>query len=474
MTTEATTDLALLAHLLRRAGFGTDRTELEQYGQKSYEDVVEDLLHPERFEEPEEEILARFYPHLHGKTCENNASSNGRWFYRMINTKRPLEEKMTLFWHSVFATGWTKSEHTPTIVDHIQMLRTNCLENFRTLLLGISRDPAMIFWLDNNENHGSAINENYGREILELFSMGIGNYTEDDIKSAARAFTGWTYEQPVPLYPYGQRSVKYRFRADDHDYDEKSFLGQTGNFDGGDIINIIAKQEATARFIARHLYNFFVADEAQVPAWSIEPPADPQAINDLVKTWMDSDADVRSVLRTMFMSDWFKSARFKHVKSPAEFVAGVLKLSGEYSEPAPDLHKLDSTTIAMGQKLMDPPSVEGWHTGKEWIDGGTLTERVNYSVDTLNDLNKPGVKALVDRVRAAGTSTTTTPKELVDQVLELLGTLEVEPETRHALLAHAETNGTLDWSSDDSCETSSATVVQMLTLVVSTREFQMA
>ena len=470
MTTATTTDLSLMAHLLRRAGFGSDRAELERYAERSYEDVVDDLLNPDRFEEPEDEVLARFYPHLQANK-DNPAIWNGRWFYRMINTDRPLEEKMTLFWHGVFATGWTKSEHTPTMVDHIQMLRTSGMENFRTLLLGISRDPAMIFWLDNNENHGTAINENYGREILELFSMGIGNYSEDDIKNAARAFTGWTYEQPIPLYPFGHFDVNFRFKADDHDASEKTFLGHTGNFDGEDIIDIIAKQEATARFIGRHLYNFFVADEAQVPAWSIEPPANPQAIDDLAKTWMESDADIRAVMRTLFTSDWFKEARFTHVKSPTEFVAGVLKLSGEFAEPAPNLHKLEATIVTMGQKLMDPPSVEGWHTGKEWIDGGTLTERINYAVDTLNDPEKPGVKAIIDRVRASGQ---VMPNELVSQLLELVGSLEVDAATGDALIAHAESEGELDWSSASAIKASTTRVVRMLILVVATREYQFA
>ena len=344
------------------------------------------------------------------------------------------------------------------------------MANFRTLLLGISRDPAMIFWLDNNENHGEAINENYGREILELFSMGIGNYTEDDIKSAARAFTGWTYDTPVALYPFGHFDVNYRYRADDHDDGQKTFLGHTGNLDGEDIVNIIAEQEATARFIGRHLYNFFVADEAQVPAWSIEPPADPGAIDDLAKAWIDSNADMKEVMRTLFNSEWFKAARFKHVKSPTEFVASVLKLSGEYAEPAPDLHKLEGTIVTMGQKLMDPPSVEGWHTGKEWIDGGTLTERVNYAIDTLNNPDKPGVKAIIDRISSQGNLTS--PEQLVDNVLDLIGPLEVESGTRDTLVDHAQIEGSLDWSSTAAAESSAARVVQMLTLVVSAREFQ--
>ena len=170
----------------------------------------------------------------------------------MVNSKRPLEEKMTLFWHHVFATGWTKSEHTPTMVRHIDMLRRNGLANFRTLLLDLSRDPAMIYWLDNNENHARSINENYGREILELFSMGIGNYTETDIKECARAFTGWTFEQAIPLYPYGHYDSRFVYNEADHDNGEKTFLGVTGNLNGEDIVNIIAQQEATARFVARH------------------------------------------------------------------------------------------------------------------------------------------------------------------------------------------------------------------------------
>jgi hypothetical protein len=175
-------------------------------------------------------------------------------------------------------------------------------------------------------------------------------------------------------------------------------------------------------------------------------------------------------MRTLFTSDWFKAARFKRVKSPTEFVAAVLKLSGDYREPAPDLHKLEATIVTMGQKLMDPPSVEGWHTGKEWIDGGTLTERVNYAIDTLNDPKKPGVQAIVNRIRSGGDSTD--PAQFVDLVLDLVGILEIETETRDTLIAHAESEGPLDWSSDASAEGSTNRVVQLLTLVVSTREYQ--
>ena len=463
--------LALTAHLLRRAGFGATRDELEAYAARPYEDVVEELIHPERMPEVDEDLLRRYYPHL-GANQDNPNSWNGRWFYRMVNSKRPLEEKMALFWHHVFATGWTKSEHTPTMVDHIEMLRKNGLANFRSLLLGISRDPAMIYWLDNNENHARSINENYGREILELFSMGIGNYTEDDIKNVARAFTGWTFEQPIPLYPYGHFPSKFVYKPEDHDNGVKTFLGESGNFNGEDIIDIIAQQEATARFVSRHLYNFFVADEAQVPAWSVQEPRDPEAIATLMTAFRESDADIRSVMRVLFNSDFFKAARFQRVKCPAEFIAGVIKLTGVHRDVEPGLVALDAASRVMGQTLMDPPTVEGWHTGKEWIDGGTLTERINFAVNQIMDIKKPGPQAIIRKLSDVGRPLG--PEELVDSILDLVGPLEVRPETRQALVELAAKDGELRFGSDDDRVRAEERVGRLLTLTVASREYQFA
>lgn len=462
--------LALMAHLMRRAGFGATRDELEQYAARPYDEVVDDLVNPERFPQVVEDDLARYYPHL--ANIDNPGVWNGRWFYRMMNTQRPLEEKMVLFWHHVFATGWTKSEHTPTMVAHMEMFRRNALANFRTLLLDLSHDPAMIYWLDNCENHGTAINENYGRELLELFSMGIGNYTEEDIKNVARAFTGWTFEQPIPLYPFGHYPARFVFRPDDHDDSEKNFLGHTGRFNGEDIIDIVVKQEATARFLCRHLYSFFVADEPQVPAWSVTPPRSPEAISILVRAYLDSDGDLRTVMRTLFTSEFFKAARFQRVKCPAELVAGVAKLTGEHRTVQPGLLQLESATKVMGQTLMDPPSVEGWHTGKEWIDGGTLTERVNFAVGMVKDTSKPGIREIVARLQALGDHLS--PEEFVDQSLDLVGSLEVRPETRQALVAFAEQDGELGFDTDEARAQSEARIGQMLTLIVAAPEYQFA
>ncbi len=463
--------LALMAHLLRRAGFGASQDELEAYASRPYDEVVDELVHPERQPPLEEDVLGRYYPHL-AANQDNPGVWNGRWFYRMLNTRRPLEEKMALFWHHVFATGWTKSEHTPTMLAHIEMLRRNGLGNLRTLLLELSKDPAMIYWLDNCENHAQSINENYGRELLELFSMGIGNYTEQDIKECARAFTGWTFKQPVPLYPYGHYPSKFVYKPEDHDDGEKTFLGHTGRFNGEDIIDIIVKQEATARFISRHIYNFFVADEPQVPAWSVIPPQDPDAIATLVKAYFDSDADIRSIMRTLFNSDFFKAARFKRVKSPAELIAGTLKLSGDFRDVKPGLVQFHEASKVMGQTLMDPPTVEGWHTGKEWIDGGTLTERINFAVAQVNDRSKPGVQYVIRRLSAAGRPIP--PSEFVERCLDLAGPIEVTEPTHKALLEFAESEGNLTFDTDAERAKSEERIGRMMTLIVASREYQFA
>ena len=222
-----------------------------------------------------------------------------------------------MFWHGIFATGYAKVIHGKALSDQTRMFRRHAMGSLRTLLLELSKDPAMIIWLDNQDNHKGAINENYGRELLELFSMGVGNYTEADIKECARAFTGWTIanrrymelrSQRDSDWPYGRISWHFEFHPEDHDDDEKTFLGETGNWNGDDIVDIICKQPATARFIARHLYSFFVADEPPVPEWPYTPPADPQAIEILTQAYFDNDYNIGAMLRTLFNSDFFPVA----------------------------------------------------------------------------------------------------------------------------------------------------------------------
>ena len=458
-------DLALTAHLFRRAGFGATRAEIEECAAKGYEAAVEDFVNPERRPPLDEDIIERYYD------GENHVIWTATWMYRMIVTKRPLVEKMALFWHHVFATGAGKVEHGPSMIRQIQMFRERGLGDFRTLLVELSKDPAMIFWLDNNENRFGEPNENYGRELLELFSMGAGNYTEDDIKNASRAFTGWTFTQPIPLYPQGHYPSEFVFKPEEHDYGQKTFLGETGEFDGGDVIDIIVKQDATARFIARHLYNFFVADEPQVPAWPIEPPRDQAAVDSIVKTYFDSGGDMREIMRSILTSDYFKEARFRKVKSPAELVTGVLKLGGSLASPTPGIGRYQAATALMGQQLLNPPTVEGWHTGREWIDGGALNERINFAVEHVGDPDKPGVRAIIDRLSENGGRLA--PADFTERCLDLAGPLEVGDDTRGVLMEFAESGGTLDLRSPAERQESVERIIHMLQMIVSSREYQM-
>jgi uncharacterized protein (DUF1800 family) len=303
----------------------------------------------------------------------------------------------------------------------------------------------------------------------------VGNYTEQDIKMAARAFTGWTFTQPIPLYPYGHFSAEFVYRPEDHDDSVKTFLGHTGHLNGEDIIDIIVKQPATARFISRHLYNFFVADEPQVPAWHDLPPRDPRAIDALVQEFVATNGDIRSVLRVLFNSDFFKESRYKKVKSPVELVVGTIKLVGSYQFPDRGLLDLDTATTAMGQMLFNPPTVEGWHTGKEWIDGGTLNERVNFAVSEVSDVTKPGIRVIVNELSTNGaTSAPSSPEELVDRALDLLGSLEVSAETRAALVDAMRMNGPAQPESSANGHDRSEQVSRLLQLIVASREYQFA
>lgn len=468
-------EIALMAHLLRRAGFGGTRDELEKYVEIGYEATVEWLLHPNDQASPDDDLAFRYVPYYRMGT--GVVSFQSYWMYRMISTNAPLEEKMALFWHQIFATSYSKLNRNPQMEKQLRMIRGNALGNFRTMLLELAKDPAMIYWLDNCENHNGAPNENFGRELLELFSMGVGmdghpNYTEDDVKECARAFTGWTMADALPRYPYGDYNWDFEFRADDHDDGEKTFLGKSGRFDGGDIIDIIVEQPATARFIARHLYNFFVADEPQVPAWQDTPPQDLDTIKMLEDEYFRSNYDIRSMLRVLFNSDSFKTTRFSKVKSPAELVAGVMRLVDDYTTPKPNIHEIAYACAYMGQDLLNPPTVEGWHTGREWIDSGALVERVNFAADQIGDTSKPGIQRLIQRLMSLGT--TIKAEELVDSCLDLVGPIVVSETRRQDLLAYTGQAGEIRCGTLEEEQAFGDLVGGLLRLVVSSREFQFA
>jgi len=464
-------EIALMAHLMRRAGFGATFEELEARAAKGYEATVDELLDPEGQPGLERDLMMRYQPQWVSQAGLEGQQEE--WTYRMINTKRPLEEKIALFWHQIFVTGHAKCEYPKQQQIEFDMFRRDGLGKFDNLLQGLAKDPAMVFYLDNCMSHKDAINENWGRELLELFSMGVGmdgqvNYTEEDVKECARAFTGWTVTNSIPRYPYGKYEAKFIYDSGDHDNEEKTFLGETGNWNGEDIINIVARQPGTARFISRHLYNFFVADEPQVPAWQNTPPGDPEAIKALEDEYFRSGYDIRSMLRVLFNSDAFKNARFAKVKSPTETVVGTMRLVGDFNLPKPGMNAMALNIRYMGQDLMNPPTVEGWHTGREWIDSGTLVERINFTADAVGNTSHPGIQAIIQRLASQGP--TISPEQLVDGCLDMLGAYELTEVTRNELLAMSQGEGDIRTGTQEF----ESRVGQMLQSIVATTEYLFA
>jgi hypothetical protein len=277
------------------------------------------------------------------------------WANRMLTTRRPLEEKLTLFWHGHFATGENKVRDYRMMLRQNLMFRAGASGSFRDLLVGLLKDPAMLVYLDNGENVKAHPNENFGRELLELFTMGVGNYSERDVREAARAFTGWTNDVLV-----------FKLDAEQHDAGQKTFLGRTGPLGGEDIIDIILAQQVTAEFVAAKLYRFFVREEI----------ADPVKVA-LGRTFRESGYQVKPLLKRILLSKDFYSGPSvaTQIKSPVHLVVSTYRKMGLTEVPTiPDFGRM---TASLGQSLFDPPNVAGWAGGRTWITPSTLLERGN-------------------------------------------------------------------------------------------------
>ncbi len=483
-TVDQKQDVALMAHLLRRAGFGATADELDHYMDMSYEEAVEELLSARPAPDELPTDLIRRY-HVEQSDLRSGQAAAAHWVYRMVNTDAVLTEKMCLFWHRVFATAATKLIQARMVTNQVDMFREYGMASFRDLLVHLSRDPAMLMWLDNQDNHKDSINENYGREILELFSMGVGNYSEDDIKECSRAFTGWRVVNPDYMSikmrnntarPYGYIAWQFEYDDDDHDHDDKQFLGEVGDFNGEDVVDIICRQPATARFIARHMYHYFVADELPVPQWPHFEPKDPEAIEIMTQAYFDSGYDVSAMLRAMFNSDFFKTeaSRFARIKSPAEMVIGTLRIAGPVSLPSTDTYAAAGACAAMGQGLLNPPSVEGWQGGSEWINTGAYVQRVNFASRVLNDPDKTGIRTIIERVEAISGGQPISTERVVDAILDILGPLPVLDNTRQGLVDYASKWGEFSFGDAESANRAERNIVTLIQLVVTTQEYQLA
>ncbi len=283
------------------------------------------------------------------------------WAERMLDTNRPFEEKMALFWHGHFATAQNKVRDYRKMLGQIDMFERHATGNFGDLLVAVAKDPGMLYYLDAGVNVKGAANENFALEVMELFTMGVGHYTEEDVREAARAFTGWNFE-----------NLDFVVNTAQHDDGPKTFLGRTGDFGGVDVLNIILDQPATAEYIATKIYRFFVREDLS--------PALTAQLGSILR---DSRYELRPLLTTLFLSrDFYSEASYgAHIKGPVEHVITMLKQLG--AEDVPGVPDFNRTTIALGQHLLNPPSVAGWAQGQSWITPATLQERGNAAFDYL-------------------------------------------------------------------------------------------
>lgn len=415
---------ARIAHLLRRAGFGASEAELNDYQALGFEASVDRLLNPEQVADDLDAKVAALNLDL-----TVGGSLPIYWLFRMINTKRPLQEKMSYFWHGHFATALSKVNSPQLMLAQYQLFNRLGLGNFSDLTLAVSQDPAMLVWLDGNQNRKNAPNENYGRELLELFMLGIGNYTENDVKAAARAFTGWFFDAERDTRNNNRiTSAKFAFNEKQHDTGTKTFLGQTGNWNGDDIIKIALAQPACARFIAGKLFAFFVWDNPD--AATVAPFADLFAKNKY---------DLRETMRAILLSAEFSSERAYRAKtkSPTEHVAGVMRTLG-VATPARDFA---TYMRRMGQELFNPPNVGGWTSGLGWIGPGTLLERTNFVNRIVTARQATNNSPIVfDPSKLLAGKNIATAEQLVDYIAGLLLDGAIADAQRAALLSYLRLN----------------------------------
>ena len=402
-------------HLLWRAGFGGTPDQIQTLVSWGPERAVDHLLdagkaertEPRRFDSgimgpPDPETQARYrrarqtgneeeVARLRLERQRREAADRKQvremqqwWLTRMIESPRPLEEKMTLFWHGHFATSYRTIEDSYHMFLQNELFRNNALGSYASLLYQIIRDPAMLAYLDNNDSRKGKPNENLAREIMELFSLGVGNYGERDIKEGARALTGYTFEDD-----------KFTFQQGNHDTGAKTILGRSGNMNGDEFVAAILAQPACSYFMTRKLYRFFAAD---LPEGSRLEPQTAEILRDLSTLMRRSKYEVAPVLRRLFLSEHFYSDAVvnQRIKSPVELVVGAVR---SLLTPARDLNVLLDANSLMGQNILFPPSVAGWDGERSWINTSTMFIRQNILAYLLTGRTPRGYDALADEQR---------------------------------------------------------------------------
>jgi uncharacterized protein (DUF1800 family) len=367
------------AHLLRRAGFGGTSKEIRKIQVLGPSLAVEQLL---TFSENDQ---TGDNPHDIGKTFQDFLEVNGGkiggvhgatvltlqgwWLHKMLNTNQPLKEKLTLFWHGHFATGQDKVRNAFALQQQNELFRRSGTGKFDALTLQVTKDPAMLRYLDNNDNVKAHPNENFARELMELFTMGVhGGYSEKDVQESARAFTGWTFKGGGNKNTQDYKSSQFIFVPKNHDTGTKTFLGQNGNFDGTDIVRMVTYHPSTAKYMTEKFWRYFVSEEL------------PENIhNDLIQVWTSTKLDIRELLRTIFTSQEFYAPENRNnlIKSPLEYVIGSLR-----SVKAKLVLEQELTLVnllgSQAQIPFYPPNVKGWDGGLDWIADTTLLNRLQF------------------------------------------------------------------------------------------------
>ncbi len=394
-----------VAHLLRRAGFGAKPDETLAAAKQGREATALNLIAYDQIPETAPAPPAS----ISDSKSRNPDDLAAWWLARMITTQRPLQEKLTLFWHGHFATAISKVGQPGFMFAQNETLRANALGRFDDLLAAVYKDPAMLIWLDGQRNIKGAPNENWGREVMELFTLGTGNYTEDDVHACAAAFTGWR------IGVDGQAMFAPRL----HDDSTKTLLGLTGTWGSDDAVRILAAHPATGRFLATKLWKFFASDS---------PPQ--TAIDRIAQSYVDSGHSIRAMITTLFtMPEFYAvSVRAGHVKSPVEFIVGAVRQL--------QLQQVDTRTFPLylsllGQELFNPPNVGGWPGGTNWISAATMLNRFNFASHLTGDA--PGSTSLVDGNALAQASGADTTQQLMFYVVNALG-LQLSPATSAALM----------------------------------------
>jgi len=449
-----------IEHLLRRTGFGARQDELDVFRAESFSGALTRLLEYDRIPDTVDQQIGA--PGYVGLTSAGPFSPTSvitdarqRWLFRMVHTDRPLQEKMALFWHNHFATGYSKlaglvgtaeatrymaakpTEDPGQVRGQLELFRDYALGNFKDLLVAVAQDTAMLFWLDGYTNTKSKPQENFGREIMELFTMGVGHYTEPDVYAAARVFSGWNLARPGTALDGSQRYA-FSYVGAQHDTGDKTFsfaiypdgsktikarAASDGMQDGLDFIEGLAANPQTPRYIGAKLYRFFVSEGGDVPASFLDA---------IAAAYFRSNYSIKAVMRELFTAPEFtdSAAMFTRFGWPVEFVVRGMKDIGWNGF---SLSNALTPLSNMGQNLFDPPDVSGWDLGRSWFSTGSMLARMNF-VSTLAANQK-------FNLAAAAKGNAGSPELLLAWVLDALKTPPLDAEVTTALLGYLRATG---------------------------------